>query len=184
MHQNFMNKRSAINRNGIRREQNKQATRRKRSKSDPDVLREMCREEKQRKRSQTEPDVLREQNHRYWQNRTLRELESRKGGVVPSDMYLKEFERNPCAAQAFFWMRTYNWEYSDFRHENFENLSKEKLDEVKADMTKQGTVSESDSVRMLEQYRAIVNPHCPAQCCASCGYLEIPVDSERLGNEH
>ena len=144
------------------RKQNRQAQQRRRSSSDSDRQQEM-----------------KEQNQQANERFRKRQRLDKSGSIVPSDLYLGTFETNINAAKSLHWMKTYNWVLGEFRESDFNSLDGEMLESLKAKMTALGQPSDADIERMMRQYAAIVNPCCPAQCCASCGHLEVKMELDR-----
>lgn len=128
----------------------------------------------------------RQANKRFRAAAEQRQSEVKVGSVVPSDSYLGTFETNIHAAKSLHWMKTYSWVLSEFRDSDFNSLEGVNLECLKERMTALGKPSDADVERMMRQYAAIVNPCCPAQCCASCGHLEVrmELDPKEMKFEH
>lgn len=99
----------------------------------------------------------------------------------PTDLFLSKFESCEVAAQALFWKRNRGDRLSEFRGRDFQQLTVDEADVLKMKMTSLGVPSEDDIANAMKNYKACMMPTWPAQCCASCGFLEVAVDRDALG---
>ena len=68
---------------------------------------------------------------------------------LPSKLFLDSFETNSVAGMAVFWARTGNYLFQDFRDEDFNLMSSERADELKAAMDQEARIDDEVDVIFL-----------------------------------
>jgi len=103
---------------------------------------------------------------------------------MPRDSYFEaQFERNPVAAQAFFWGRSYNWLFADWRNVDFTSLDIPTAHAIAQAMEEEGMVQDDDVIRCVSTYTSLMDPGQPVLACVCCGILDVPVTGERPGRD-
>jgi hypothetical protein len=80
---------------------------------------------------------------------------------MPSDKVLYTFDKKPAAAEALFWARSHNWEFSDWRECDCNKLDAEGLEDLQSAMADSSCVDDVDIKLCMDKYYSRMNPTIP-----------------------
>ena len=95
---------------------------------------------------------------------------------MPSIESFLQMETDPIAGASVLWARFGNHVFADFRDDDFQNMTSERADVLKAAMEEEAYVFDEDIERCTQSFFSRVSPNKPASACGCCGVMDIEVD--------
>ena len=95
---------------------------------------------------------------------------------MPSIASFAQMEADPIAASSVLWARMGFHLFQEFVNDDFQNMTSERADVLKAAMAQEANVTDDDIERSTRSFFSRVSPNKPASACGCCGIMDIEVD--------
>jgi len=95
---------------------------------------------------------------------------------MPSIASFAQMETDPIAASSVLCARMGFHLFDEFRDDDFQNMTSERADVLKAAMSEEANVTDEDIERCTRSFFSRVSPNKPASACGCCGVMDIEVD--------